>query len=221
VSAHKIILIVGARPNYMKAASILEAAPAHGLDVRLVHTGQHYDPQLNELLLAELGMPAPHHQLQVGKGNSALEQLAAVLTGLPPIVEAEEAEMIVVVGDVTSTVAAALVASKTRARPMPLVHVEAGLRSGDREMPEEVNRILTDQLADLLLCTEPSGVEHLLREGRPKEAILLVGNTMIDTLLRLRDRARAGDALTSHDLQPRGYGLVTLHRPSNVTTRSS
>ena len=213
---HNVILIVGARPNYMKAAPILAAAPAHGLNVTLVHTGQHYDRVLNELLFEELGLPEPKHKLGVGKGQSALEQIASVLTLLPPIVEQEQAAMVVVVGDVNSTLAASLVAARAGASPLPLAHVEAGLRSGDRTMPEELNRLLTDQLADLLLCSEPSGVEHLRREGRDPSGVLLVGNTMIDTLLRLRARAAQGEALARLGLEPRGYGLVTLHRPSNV-----
>jgi UDP-N-acetylglucosamine 2-epimerase (non-hydrolysing) len=212
----KIVLIVGARPNYMKAAPILAAAQDHGLDVCLVHTGQHYDRVLNELLFEELGLPEPQHKLTVGKGRNALEQIAAVLTALPAVIEQEQAEMVVVVGDVNSTLAGSLVAARTRSLPMPLAHVEAGLRSGDRTMPEELNRLCTDQLADLLLCSEPSGVEHLQREGRDPAGILLVGNTMIDTLLRLRPRAAQGDALRTLGLEARGYGLVTLHRPSNV-----
>lgn len=212
----RILLVVGARPNYMKAASLLEAAPRHDLDVRLVHTGQHYDADLTTLIEQDLGLPPPHHRLEVGKGRTPLGQLAALLEGLPAILEAERAELVVVVGDVTSTLAGALVAAKAGARPLPLAHVEAGLRSRDRDMPEELNRLLTDQLADLLLCSEPSGVEHLLAEGRGDACLLLVGNTMIDTLLRTRPRAEQGTALADHGLAKGGYGLVTLHRPSNV-----
>jgi len=214
--ARRVLLIVGARPNYMKAASVLEAAPRHGLDVRLVHTGQHWDPDLTTLIEKDLGLPPPHHRLEVGKGRTQLQQLAALLEGLPAILEAEQVEAVIVVGDVTSTLAGALVAAKARARPIPLAHVEAGLRSRDRDMPEELNRLLTDQLADLLLCSEPSGVEHLLAEGRGDACLLLVGNTMIDTLLRARPRAEQGSALADHGLRKGGYGLVTLHRPSNV-----
>jgi UDP-N-acetylglucosamine 2-epimerase (non-hydrolysing) len=213
VSASKVLLVVGARPNFMKAASIVEAGPRQGLDVRLVYTGQHYDAELTSLITCDLGLPPPHHQLEVGKGHTGLEQLAALLTGLPRIVAAERPEMIVVVGDVTSTLGAALVASRT---PVPLCHVEAGLRSRDRTMPEELNRVVTDQLADLLLCTEPGAVDNLLQEGRGDALVLLVGNTMIDTLLRARPRAAQAGALERLGLTAGAYGLVTLHRPSNV-----
>lgn len=212
----RILLIVGARPNFMKAASIVEAAPRFGLDVRLVDTGQHYDPELTRLVTEDLGLPAPHHRLDVGRGRAGLEQLAALLTGLPAVLEAEDPAMVVVVGDVTSTLGGALVAARARATPVPLAHVEAGLRSRDRTMPEELNRVLVDQLADLLLCTEPGAVENLLQEGRGDATVLLVGNTMIDTLLRARDRAARAGALEPLGLSAGGYGLVTLHRPSNV-----
>ena len=212
----KLLLVVGARPNYMKAAPLLRAAPAHGLEVVLVHTGQHYDRELSTLILEQLGMPEPAHKLEVGRGKPALGQLAALLEALPPVVAAERPDALVVVGDVTSTLAGALVAAKAGSAPLPLAHVEAGLRSGDRGMPEELNRLLTDQLADLLLCSEPSGVQHLLREGRGPAGVLLVGNTMIDTLLHLRARARALEAPRGLGLAPGGYGLITLHRPSNV-----
>lgn len=212
----RILLVVGARPNFMKAASIVEAAPRHGLDVRLVDTGQHYDPELTRLVTEDLGLPAPHHRLDVGRGRTGLEQLAAVLTGLPAILEAERPDMVVVVGDVTSTLGGALVAARARAAPVPLAHVEAGLRSRDRTMPEELNRLLVDQLADLLLCTEPGAVDNLLHEGRGEATVLLVGNTMIDTLLRARARAAQAGALERLGLSGGGFGLVTLHRPSNV-----
>ena len=213
---NRLLLIVGARPNYMKAASLLQAAPAHGLELVLVHTGQHYDPELSSLIMDELGMPEPRWKLDVGRGRSGLGQLAAMLEALPPVVEQERPEGVVVVGDVTSTLAGALVAARAQARPLPLVHVEAGLRSFDRTMPEETNRLLTDQLADLLLCTEASGLVNLRREGKDPGAVLLVGNTMIDTLLRLRPRARALDAPARFGVAAGGFGLVTLHRPSNV-----
>ncbi|MEZ6185755.1 MAG: UDP-N-acetylglucosamine 2-epimerase (non-hydrolyzing) [Planctomycetota bacterium] len=209
-------LIVGARPNYMKAAPILAAAEGAGLELVLVHTGQHYDPALSSLLFGELGLPEPAHRLEVGRGRTPLEQVAELCTALPPILEAEGAEALIVVGDVTSTLAGSLVAAKARELPIPLAHVEAGLRSFDRRMPEELNRLVTDQLADLLLCSEPSGVRNLRAEGRPAEHVFFVGNTMIDTLLRLKQRAAEGPTLGEHGLEPRGYGLVTLHRPSNV-----
>jgi len=211
----KAVLIVGARPNYMKAAPILAAAEGAGLELSLVHTGQHYDPVLSEMLFGELGLPEPQHKLEVGRGRSPLEQVSELCLKLPGILEAEGADMLVVVGDVTSTLAGSLVAAKARELPIPLAHVEAGLRSFDRRMPEELNRLVTDALADLLLCSEPSGVKNLRQEGRD-EGVLFVGNTMIDTLLRLKDRAAAGPTLGELGLDPRGYVLVTLHRPSNV-----
>ena len=215
----RVLLVVGARPNYMKAAPLLEAAPAHGLAVELVHTGQHWDPALRDELLRDLGIAEPRHRLEAGAGRTPLGQLAAMLEGLGRVVEAADPELVVVVGDVNSTLAGALAAARARPTPLPLCHVEAGLRSGDRSMPEEVNRVVVDQLADLLLVTEPSGLEHLRREGRtprPDTAALLVGNAMIDTLLRLRPRARASRVLDDLGLAPGGYGLVTLHRPGNV-----
>ena len=212
----KAVLIVGARPNYMKAAPILAAAEGAGLELSLVHTGQHYDPVLSSMLFGELGLPEPQHKLEVGRGRTPLEQVSELCLKLPAILEEERADMLVVVGDVTSTLAGSLVAAKARELPIPLAHVEAGLRSFDRRMPEELNRLVTDALADLLLCSEPSGVKNLLNEGRDPENVLFVGNTMIDTLLRLRDRAEAGPTLAELDLAPRGYVLVTLHRPSNV-----
>ncbi|MCO5165237.1 MAG: UDP-N-acetylglucosamine 2-epimerase (non-hydrolyzing) [Planctomycetes bacterium] len=210
----RVLLVVGARPNFMKAASVLEAAPRHGLDVRLVDTGQHWDDALTRRITQDLGLPAPHHRLDLGRA-SGLEQLALLLTGLGRVLEAEAPEMVVVVGDVTSTLAGALAAARAP-RPVPLAHVEAGLRSGDRTMPEEVNRLVVDQLAQLLLCTEPAALDNLRREGRGEATALLVGNTMVDTLLRARERAARAGAREALGLAPGGYGLVTLHRPGNV-----
>ena len=212
----RLLVVVGARPNYMKAASLFHAAPAAGLEPVLVHTGQHYDPELSTLIMEELGLPEPAWKLEVGRGRSALGQLAALLEALPAVVEAVRPGAMVVVGDVTSTLAGALVAARAGATPLPLAHVEAGLRSFDRGMPEETNRLLTDALADLLLCSEPSGLENLMREGKAPASVLLVGNTMIDTLLRLRPRAQALQAPGRFGVRPGEYGLVTLHRPSNV-----
>lgn len=211
----RVLLVVGARPNFMKAASVLEAAPRHGLDVRLVDTGQHFTDELTRRITDDLGLPAPHHRLDVGRA-AGLEQLAALLVGLGRVVEAEAPELVVVVGDVTSTLGGALAAARAGPRPVPLAHVEAGLRSGDRTMPEELNRRLVDQLADLLLCTEEGALVNLRREGRDDATVLLVGNTMVDTLLRARARAAGAGALEALGLAPGGFGLVTLHRPANV-----
>jgi UDP-N-acetylglucosamine 2-epimerase (non-hydrolysing) len=178
----------------------------------LVHTGQHYDPGLSDVFFAQLGLPHPDHHLRVGSGSHAA-QTAQVLERLEPVLLQEAPDLVVVVGDVNSTIAAALCATKLG---IPVAHVEAGLRSGDRGMPEELNRLLTDQLADLLFTTERSAADNLAREGIDAAKVHFVGNTMIDTLERLLPQARRGDALERLRLNARGYGLVTLHRPSNV-----
>jgi UDP-N-acetylglucosamine 2-epimerase (non-hydrolysing) len=178
----------------------------------LVHTGQHYDPGLSDVFFAQLGLPHPDHHLRVGSGSHAV-QTAQVLERLEPVLLEEAPDLVVVVGDVNSTIAAALCATKLG---IPVAHVEAGLRSGDRGMPEELNRLLTDQLADLLFTTERSAAENLAREGIDAAKVHFVGNTMIDTLERLLPQARRGDVLERLGLDARGYGLVTLHRPSNV-----
>jgi UDP-N-acetylglucosamine 2-epimerase (non-hydrolysing) len=178
----------------------------------LIHTGQHYDAGLSDVFFHQLGLPEPDHHLGVGSGSHAA-QTAHVLERLEPVLLQERPELVMVVGDVNSTVAAALCATKL---DIPVAHVEAGLRSGDRSMPEELNRLLTDQLADLLFTTEPSAAQNLAREGIDAAKVHFVGNTMIDTLERLLPRARGGEALERLRLSARGYGLVTLHRPSNV-----
>lgn len=208
----RILVVVGARPNYMKAAPVLEAAPGAGLEAELVHTGQHYDPELTSLLMDDLGMKEPDHRLLVGKATP-LAQIAGILTGLEAICEKRRPDAIVVVGDVSSTLAGSLVANKLG---IALAHVEAGLRSRDREMPEEWNRLATDLFADLLFCTERAGVENLLREGKREDQVFLVGNGMIDTLLKLRPRATRARAFAAHGLEAGKYALLTLHRPSNV-----
>ncbi len=213
--------IVGARPNYMKMAPLVKAFAARAdlPGVVLVHTGQHYDVEMNERLFADLGMPAPDLNLEVGSGTHAV-QTAEVMRRFEPVVDDLAPACVVVVGDVNSTLACALVATKKRT---PVVHVEAGLRSFDRDMPEEINRILTDQIADRLYTTERSAALHLAREGIEPARIVFAGNVMIDSLVAHRARAvapaqalaRAGvDAAFSQD--PAGYGVVTLHRPSNV-----
>jgi len=213
--------IVGARPNYMKMAPLVKAFAARAdlPGVVLVHTGQHYDVEMNERLFADLGMPAPDLSREVGSGTHAV-QTAEVMRRFEPVVDDLAPSCVVVVGDVNSTLACALVAAKKRT---PVVHVEAGLRSFDRDMPEEINRILTDQIADRLYTTERSAADHLAREGIAPERIVFAGNVMIDSLVTHRARAvppaealaRAGvDAAFLRD--PAGYGVVTLHRPSNV-----
>jgi UDP-N-acetylglucosamine 2-epimerase (non-hydrolysing) len=210
--------IVGARPNFMKMAPLLRALEKYP-HVRpvLIHTGQHYDPQLSDVFFQDLQMRRPDICLNVGSGSHAqqtariLEKMEEVLQAGPP--GGGRYHRVVVVGDVNSTMAAALAAAKLE---IPVTHVEAGLRSFDRSMPEEINRIVTDTLADQLFVSEPSGVENLRREGHPDEHIHLVGNVMIDTLFSLLRKARNLDTLRTLGLQPRAYAVVTLHRPANV-----
>jgi UDP-N-acetylglucosamine 2-epimerase (non-hydrolysing) len=208
----KIINVVGARPNFIKIAPIMDAYQGTRIEPLLVHTGQHYDQRMSDLFFRELGIPQPDINLGVGSGSHA-QQTAAIMTAFEPVVLEHKPDWVLVVGDVTSTVACGLVAVKLGAK---LAHVEAGLRSGDRSMPEEINRIVTDSISDLLFCTEQSGVDNLRREGVPHQKIHLVGNVMIDTLLANRRRAEASTVLERLQLQPGTYALVTLHRPSNV-----
>ncbi len=210
--------VVGARPNFMKMAPLLRALAAYGnVRATLVHTGQHYDANLSDVFFDELGMPRPDVSLEVGSGKHGW-QTARLIERFEEMLEKYEAageavDRVVVVGDVNSTMAATLAAVKLG---VPVAHVEAGLRSFDRTMPEEINRIVTDALCDRLLVSEPSGVENLRREGHPEEHIHLVGNVMIDTLLWLLPKAKARGTLDRLNLQPGRYGVVTLHRPSNV-----
>ena len=179
----------------------------------LVHTGQHYDRVMSDLFFRELGIPEPDLNLGVGSASHAV-QTAEIMKAFEPIIVEEKPDAVLVVGDVNSTIACGLVAVKLGVK---LIHVEAGLRSFDRTMPEEINRLLTDSISDLLFCSEPSGVENLRREGVAEEKIHLVGNVMIDTLLRNRDKAEASTILdTLHLNSGRPYAVVTLHRPSNV-----
>ena len=179
--------VAGARPNFMKVAPILAAAKGRNLQTRLVHTGQHYDEQMSGQLFADLGLPKPDVHLNAGSGSHAV-QTARVMTAFDAMLDSSNTDVVLVVGDVNSTLACALVAAK---RGVRVAHVEAGLRSFDRTMPEEINRILTDQISDLLFTTERSAVNNLAREGIPDYRIHFVGNVMIDTLLRHRDSARA------------------------------
>ncbi|MEW5871939.1 MAG: UDP-N-acetylglucosamine 2-epimerase (non-hydrolyzing) [Chloroflexota bacterium] len=206
--------IAGARPNFVKVAPLIAAfnrldpAPGH----ILVHTGQHYDHQMSRVFFEELDMPDPDEYLGVGSGSHAV-QTAAILLAFEPVLLKHQPNWVIVVGDVNSTLACALVCAKLG---VPVAHVEAGLRSGDRTMPEEINRLLTDQIADLLFTPSPDGNANLRREGIPAEKIHFVGNVMIDTLVRLLPRAQARPILTELGLPPGGYLLVTLHRPANV-----
>ena len=209
----KVHLIAAARPNFMKVAPlyhVLQRAP--WCVPVLVHTGQHYDHNMSGAFLAELGLPAPDHHLGVGSGSHA-EQTAGVMLAYEKVCLAERPDWTIVVGDVNSTLACSLVAAKLL---IPIAHLEAGLRSGDRTMPEEINRIVTDRLADLLWTPSPDGDENLLREGVAVEKIDRIGNIMIDSFELQRAQIEALAMAESLGLQPGGYGVVTLHRPSNV-----
>ncbi|GHJ50439.1 UDP-N-acetylglucosamine 2-epimerase (non-hydrolyzing) [Catellatospora sp. TT07R-123] len=206
-----VLHVTGARPNFPKAAPVLRALDALGVPQRLVHTGQHYDEKMSDVFFRQLGLPKPDMDLGVGSGTHA-KQTAAIMVGLEELMEAERPAMVVVYGDVNSTVAAALVASKLG---IAIAHVEAGLRSFDMTMPEEINRLVTDRLSDLLLCTSPDAIAHLGNEGVHPDKIYLVGNPMIDTLLANIHQFDADAARTEYDLAGR-YVVATLHRPGNV-----
>ena len=204
--------MAGARPNFMKVKPVMDALEQRGADVVLVHTGQHYDNAMNDVFFDELGIRAPDHFLGVGSGGHAA-QTGRVMTAFEPLVEKLKPDVVVVVGDVNSSMACALVAAKAG----PLVaHVEAGLRSRDWGMPEEVNRVVTDRVSDYLLAPSPDAVDNLRAEGYRTEQVHLVGNVMIDTLLANLERAQNRDVLDRLSLRAGEYGLVTLHRPANV-----
>ena len=256
----KLLLVAGARPNFMKVASIIEAIKEHNQSKNpkihhyLVHTGQHYDAQMSDTFFKDLGLPKPDIDLGVGSGSHA-EQTAEVMKRFAPVLANEQPDIVMVVGDVNSTIACSLVTSKIiyprptdfsgRTRPL-VAHVESGLRSFDRSMPEEINRILTDALSDYLFITEESARENLRRENVPAEKIFFVGNTMVDTLLRHKDQAEASGVLRHLGLEKddvirndpgregsqsrpgssspnsyREYIVLTLHRPKNVDTREN
>ncbi len=196
----------------MKIAPIMEAYRGTDIEPLLVHTGQHYDRQMSDLFFAQLGIPEPNVNLGVGSSTHA-QQTAAIMQAFEPVVMEHRPDAVLVVGDINSTVACGLVAVKLGVR---LVHVEAGLRSFDRTMPEEINRIVTDSISDLLFCTEQAGVDNLAREGINHDKVHLVGNVMIDSLLRNRQKAETSAILQELGLEPREYALLTLHRPSNV-----
>ncbi|HME13533.1 MAG TPA: UDP-N-acetylglucosamine 2-epimerase (non-hydrolyzing), partial [Candidatus Acidoferrum sp.] len=217
----KILNIVGARPNLPKIGPLMREMGRHPqIEPILVHTGQHYDEKLSDIFFRQMGIPAPHVNLEVGSGSHAT-QTAEILKRIEPVLIEQKPDLVLVVGDVNSTIAVSLAAVKLG---IPVAHVEAGLRSFDRAMPEEINRILTDALAEYLFITEEDAAEHLLKEGRPKEAIFFVGNVMIDSLrhflpiaqqsaiggdLHLKNGAHGGDPW-------KRFAVLTLHRPSNV-----
>jgi UDP-N-acetylglucosamine 2-epimerase (non-hydrolysing) len=210
----KILNVVGARPNFMKMAPIIAAINRRPNEVSqtLVHTGQHYDKAMSSVFFGDLGMPEPDINLEARSGTPT-QQMARMMPAFEEVVIARQPDWVVVVGDVNSTIACALVANKLNVQ---VAHVEAGLRSFDRAMPEEINRLLTDQIADLLLTPSADADANLLREGVPAERIVRVGNVMIDTLFQQLGRARDSAILNELELRPREFAALTLHRPSNV-----
>jgi UDP-N-acetylglucosamine 2-epimerase (non-hydrolysing) len=210
----RVLMIVGTRPNFMKMAPIAaELGRRRGsFEQVLVHTGQHYDDEMSKVFFEDLGMAPPDHWLEVGSGTHAV-QTARTMERLERVLESEQPDVVLVPGDVNSTLAGALVAAKLG---IPVGHVEAGLRSFDRSMPEELNRIVADSLSDMLFIHSPEARENLLREGAAPESIQYVGNTMIDTLASMRDRIEAVGGPERHGLARGGYLLVTLHRPALV-----
>ncbi|GAX62955.1 UDP-N-acetylglucosamine 2-epimerase [Candidatus Scalindua japonica] len=214
----KIIHVVGARPNFMKIAPLMDAVIAHNhsskrhINQVLVHTGQHYDEKMSRLFFDDLRIPKPDIDLEVGSASHA-EQTALIMERFEKVCLREKPTHVLVVGDVNSTIACALVASKLNIR---IIHVEAGLRSYDRTMPEEINRVLTDAISDLLFITEKSAEENLKREGVNGDKIFFVGNVMIDTLLKHKEKSQESDILNTLRLKAQDYAVITLHRPSNV-----
>lgn len=210
----RIVGIVGARPNFMKIDPILRQLERekHEFDTILVHTGQHYDDSMSRVFFTELGIRRPDFHLDVGSGSHAA-QTANVMIRLEPILQDQWPDLVLVVGDVNSTMAAALTAGKLN---IPVAHVEAGLRSHDRMMPEEINRVVTDALSTILFTTSRDAAENLEREGIPAERIFFVGNVMIDTLMRCKSVTEDTRILTRLAIERKGYVLVTLHRPGNV-----
>jgi UDP-N-acetylglucosamine 2-epimerase (non-hydrolysing) len=213
----KILNIVGARPNLPKIAPLLREMQRHPeIQPTLVHTGQHYDEKLSDIFFRQMGIPEPQVNLEVGSGSHAA-QTAEILKRIEPVLLERKPDLVLVVGDVNSTIAVSLAAVKLG---IPVAHVEAGLRSFDRSMPEEINRVLTDAIADYLFVTEEDAIDHLLKEGRPREAIHFVGNVMIDSLrhfLPIAQQSAIGDELRlKNGASWQRFAVLTLHRPSNV-----
>lgn len=214
----KILNVVGARPNFMKIAPLISEMSNHqDIKSKLVHTGQHYDKNMSGLFFDDLKLPCPDIYLGIGSASHA-EQTAKIMLEFEKILINEKPDLVIVVGDVNSTIACALTAVKLH---IPIAHVEAGLRSFDRSMPEEINRILTDAISDFLFITEKSAEENLLKEGIPRNKIFFVGNVMIDSLLKNKKKADNSRILTKLNLKPKDYALLTLHRPSNVDEKET
>jgi len=214
----KILDVAGARPNFMKIAPLMKEMQKYPeIHPIIVHTGQHYDEKMSKLFFEELNIPKPDINLEVGSASHSV-QTANIMIAFEQVLLKEHPDLVVVVGDVNSTIGCALPAVKLH---IPVAHVEAGLRSFDRDMPEEINRVLTDAISEYLFVTEPSGKENLLNEGIPKEKIHFVGNVMIDTLLANKAQAEHSSILARLALKPKEYALLTLHRPSNVDVRET
>ncbi len=212
----KIILVAGARPNFVKVAPLWRALKdREEVSVVLVHTGQHYDAVMSQCFFDDLGLPAPYYNLGV-KGGSHAAVTAGIMTGFDEVLQREQPDDVVVAGDVNSTIACALVSVK---RGIRTSHVEAGLRSFDRSMPEEINRIATDAIADLLFVSEPSGMRNLENEGVLRDKVWFVGNIMIDSLMYAKEKIEASNVLAENGVDKGSFGLVTIHRPSNVDDR--
>lgn len=216
-----IYLIAGARPNFMKIAPIVRALQSSTLLIyKIIHTGQHYDREMNDVFFEELGIPQPDVFMAAGGGSHA-QQTAKIMVAFEEYCQTERPDAVLVVGDVNSTLACSIVAKKLN---IPVAHVEAGLRSGDRSMPEEINRLVTDSISDWFFVTEPSGTKHLQHEGQPDSAIFHVGHVMVDNLLYQANKLTHTDTSkletaaykTSITIAKKGYGVITLHRPSNV-----
>lgn len=230
----KILSVVGARPNFMKMAPIHKELLKHKLKIthKIVHTGQHYDKKMSDVFFKELELPKPHIYLGVGSESHSV-QTAKIMMEFEKVVLKEKPDLVIVYGDVNSTVAAGLVCSKILInnpdakstgklkKPIPLAHIESGLRSFDRNMPEEINRILTDNIAEFLFVTEKSGMENLLKDGFDRKQIFFVGNTMLDSLKFYLKKASKSDILKELCISKKNYILVTLHRPSNVDTKDN
>lgn len=213
----KVIVVAGARPNFMKIAPLMKSLRnTPGIETLLVHTGQHYDEKMSQLFFDELKIPKPDLNLEVGSG-SVSTAMAKILLAFEPVLLKEQPDLVIVVGDVTSTIACTFAAVQMQ---IPVAHVEAGLRSHDRGMPEEINRILTDSISDFLFVTEQSGLDNLKQEGVPDAKVFLVGNVMIDTLLANKAKSDKSQILSQLNLQSQGYALLTLHRPSNVDVKA-
>jgi len=212
-----IYVVAGARPNFMKIAPLIKEFLKEKINFKLIHTGQHYDYNMSKVFFEDLGIPEPDVHLNVGSASHAV-QTANIMIEFEKIVINEEPSLVVVVGDVNSTVACALVAKKLRVK---VAHIEAGLRSFDMKMPEEINRLLTDQISDFLFTTEKSAALNLKREGISADKIFFVGNVMIDTLITNLEKAKKLNLLDKYNLKKNDYALITLHRPSNVDTKEN